>query len=75
MFSRFISANPALTFPPNYIAFNADVVQSVVKRSDDTHEFCKLARFPSGSKLTSQTDRQIPYYQTVSLLALLREQN
>lgn len=66
MFSRFISANPALTIPPNYIAFNADVVQSVVKRSDDTHEFCKLYESMSLFKLTSQTDRQIPYYQTVS---------
>lgn len=58
---------PLLTILPNYSMFDADVVQSVVKRSDDTHEFCKLTGPRIKSELTLQTDRQVSYYKTVSL--------
>ena len=63
MFYRLISANPAFTT----VQINADVVQSVVKRSEETHEFCKLFH-PSIAmdKLKSQTDRLAPYHKTVS---------
>ena len=72
MFSGFIPANPALTISTKLLLnSNADVVQSVVKRSDDTHEFCKLVLTELVTKLTSQTDRQAPYYKTVSLPTLI----
>ena len=63
MFYRLISANPAFTT----VQINADVVQSVVKRSEETHEFCKLFHpFIAMDTLTSQTDRLVSYHKTVS---------
>jgi hypothetical protein len=75
MFSGLFPPIPLLLFNQITFEFDADVVQSVVKRSDDTHEFCKLASTELVTKLTSQTDRQVPYYKTVSFLSLLHEQN
>ena len=67
MFYRLISANPAFTIVQINFEPNADVVQSVVKRSEETHEFCKLFHpFIAMDTLTSQTDRLVSYHKTVS---------